>query len=88
MLAPSTAHKGALAMPAARIKKGSRVRIVTNDRAIVGTIASVLTGWPYPYLVDVDLDDPASAWIDEDARAYYGDHFAGPYKRDELEIIG
>lgn len=70
-----------------RLKKGVRVRVlgVNPDVDIVGTIAVNKPHLSYPFMVDVDVE--ASKGLDEDSKKHFEDHYAGPYDKEELEVI-
>lgn len=68
------------------MKKGDRVetRPLSRRRTkIVGTIAKNMVGSPYPFMVDVDLDESTLGNAD---KKHYKTHYAGPFRKDELVL--
>lgn len=68
------------------MKKGDRVKVEDGELVIVGDIARNQRGRPYPFQVNVDLEASTvnGQPLDDAHRAYYEDHYAGPYAADQL----
>lgn len=72
------------------MKKGDRVRFDTThnetgeELVIIGVIVKNRQGAPYPFMVEVDCE--ASIGLDDTDKAYYNEHYAGPYNKNELEV--